>query len=250
MVVEYPTPLFLARVDKKQGTVSVYHVMPRFFARAFGKRNRLVLQPEDREDGESHSWEGLAEAFSLSAPIIRATLHDLIDEERMNALRKVFQLWVAFDRDNCDLVRRGLLRFRMPYRWRVNEMPDGGVLEIGNAVPEPDELRRAILTLAEDAECVGGQLFRLNDRPGALRAALLVYHLWRSHKNIFENEPRWRGVIPGDLGGKVCDAVNKAIGLKEGGYRYQGFEDIGKALESDAAVKKLLIGEETKAQAM
>ncbi len=40
----------------------------------------------------------------------------------MEALRKVFQYWVQFDRENCDLVRQGLLRFRIPASYRVNEL--------------------------------------------------------------------------------------------------------------------------------
>src|SRR5689334_15426081 len=36
-LVEYPTPLFLACVDKKNGILRVYHVTPRFYVWAMGK---------------------------------------------------------------------------------------------------------------------------------------------------------------------------------------------------------------------
>ena len=134
-LVEYPTPLFLACVEKKKGQVSVYHVMPRFYLWALGESpSRLELQPGDGADGQFVAWEN-GEKFSLSAPIIRATLADLIDDEKMESLRNVFRCWVRFDRENCDLVRQGLLRFRMPASYRVNQMPDAGIGELGSAHP-------------------------------------------------------------------------------------------------------------------
>jgi hypothetical protein len=57
-LVEYPTPLFLAVVDKKKGVVRVYHVMPMFYAQALGNLpNRIELNPEDTEDGNFVQWE-------------------------------------------------------------------------------------------------------------------------------------------------------------------------------------------------
>jgi hypothetical protein len=82
-LVEYPNPLFLACVDKKNLSVSVYLVMPRFHVWALGKLPvRLELKPEGRDDGKSVPWEN-GESFSLSAPIIRATIADLSDRDKM-----------------------------------------------------------------------------------------------------------------------------------------------------------------------
>jgi hypothetical protein len=236
-LVEYPTPLFLACVEKKKGQVSVYHVMPRFFVWALGKLpSRLELKPEDREDGQFVAWEN-GEAFSLSAPIIRATIADLIDDEKMERLRNVFQCWVRFDRENCDLVRQGLLRFRMPASYRVNQMPDTGIGELGSRAPAPKFLKRGILKLAESAECIGGQLFQQGDRSGALSAALLVYKLWKSYGEVFKEEPRWAGSIPGDIGG-VYAALNDEVGNST--YAYTGIDTIGNVLENDPEVKRFL----------
>jgi hypothetical protein len=64
-LIRYPTPLFLACVDKKQGSVSVYHVRPRFYLWALGNSpDRLVLTPEEREDGEFVQWQN-GQTFSL-----------------------------------------------------------------------------------------------------------------------------------------------------------------------------------------
>jgi len=55
--------------------------MPRFQVWAFGKLPvRLELKPEEMDDGKSIPWEN-GESFSLSAPIIRATIAELSDKE-------------------------------------------------------------------------------------------------------------------------------------------------------------------------
>jgi hypothetical protein len=240
-LVEYPTPLFLACVDKKKGSVSVYHVMPRFYVWALGRLpKRLVLRPEERDDGEFVAWEN-GETFSLSAPIIRATIADLTCVEATGALGKVFQCWVGFDRENCDLMRQGLLRFRMPPSYRVNQPPNAGIGEVGYAVREPEFLERGILRLAESAECIGGQLFRQGDRSGALRALLLVYHLWRTYDQVLGKQGRWVGSIPGDLGTRVCQSLNEALSDRGGPrYVFQGIDEVVKALENDPVVKRFL----------
>lgn len=184
-LVEYPVPLFLACVDKKTGILRVYHVTPRFYVWAMGELpNRLVLTLEDTEAGISVEWKN-GEEFSLSAPIIQVNCSDLISDEKMKALKEVFKCWVQIDRENCDLIRYGLLRFRMPYSYRANQSPSGGVVEIGLAAAEPHLLDRGILTSAESAECIGGQLGRLGDLSGSLRAALLVDHLRTTYPQAF-----------------------------------------------------------------
>lgn len=103
-LVKYPIPLFLACIDKRNGILRVYHVTPRFLVAMIGHLpNQLELKPEDIEEGQFVSWEG-GESFSLSAPILRVTLGDLLNEETMEKLRKVFTCWVRSDRENCELL--------------------------------------------------------------------------------------------------------------------------------------------------
>lgn len=245
-LVKYPTPLFLACVDKKRGSVSVYHVMPRFHVWAFGKLpSRLELKPEERDDGEFISWEN-GEVFSLSAPIMRATIADLIDGDKMEALRKVFQSWVQFDGENCDLVRQGLPRFRIPASYRVNELPKKGISQLGYASEEMEYLERGILRLTESAECIGGQLFRLGDRSGAVYAALLVRHLLKRYESAFAG--KLQGVVGlGDLV-FMSKRLNDALEALQNGrvvrYAYMGIDEIGKALENDPIVKRFLANNE------
>ena len=241
-LVEYPNPLFLACVDKKNLSVSVYHLMPRFHVWAFGKLPvRLELKPEEMDDGKSAPWEN-GESFSLSAPIIRATITDLGDKDKMEELYKVFQYWVQFDRENCDLVRRGLLRFRIPASYRVNELPKTGISQIGYGQSEIKFLERGILKLKESAECIGGQLDRLGDPLGALRATLLVRYLMETYDDSFKDTPE--GVT--GIGDVVflSNALNHA--LDELGdrevmrYAYSAIDEIGKSLENDPIVRRFL----------
>jgi hypothetical protein len=243
-LVEHPTPLFLACVDKKKASVSVYHVMPRFKVWAFGKLpSRLELAPEEKDDGESGPWEN-GETFSLSAPIIRVTITDLTDSTKMETLRGVFQFWVEFDRQNCDLVRLGLLRFRMPPSYRVNEVPQAGISQIGYGQPELEFLERGIVSLTESAECIGAQLVRLGDHAGGLRALLLVRHLLTQYKNVFEQ--KLQGVVGiGDLvflSNHLNEALDALQDREVARYAYSGIDEIGKALQDDPIVKRYLTG--------
>ncbi len=241
-LVDYPTPLFLACVDKKNGILRVYHVTPRFYVRAMGRLpNRLVLTPEDIVEGASADWTN-GETFSLSAPIIQVSCYDLTSDETMNRLKEVFKSWVQIDRENCDLVRYGLLRFRNPYSYRVNEVPGGSVVEVGLAVPEPEFLDRGIRTLAESAECIGGQLGRLGDLSGSLRAALLVDHLTGKYPQVFVNIPRWQSErVPADLATIVVQGLNK-VSEDGSSYLYRGLAEVQKALEEYPLVQRFLAG--------
>jgi hypothetical protein len=241
-LVQYPSPLFLAWVDKKTGIIRVYHVMPRFLLWALGKLpSRFALIPEDLEQGGFSEWKD-GDTFSLSAPIIRVSLSDLTNADTMKNLGLVFQYWVSVDRENCDLIRYGLLRFRMPPKYRVNELPDGSIAEMGSTVPEREFLRRGIVTLAESAECVGAQLGRRGDRAAALRAALLVDHLRKTYGEIFDGVLRWaRSRLPGDLGTFVPRDLNEALNDgQDGGYLYRGLEAIQAVLDADPVVKRFL----------
>jgi hypothetical protein len=240
-LVEHPTPIFLAFIDKKNGILRVYHVTPRFYVWATGQiSDRLELRPEDREDGEFIKWEN-GTTFSLSAPILRVTIADLLDEARMRLLRDVFATWVRLDRENCDLVRQGLFRFRMPNSYRVNQMPSQSIVELGNAVPERTTLKRGILTLAESVQCIGGQLGQIGDRSGALLAALLLDHLQIHYPDMFHDSVRWQSRIPGQLGHIVCSGLNQVMPTDQTiQYYYQGLEAVEAILANDPLVKRYL----------
>jgi hypothetical protein len=239
-LVEYPIPLFLCTVSKKKGLVRVYHVFPRFYVWALGMLpNRLELKPGEDRDGKFVEWEN-GSNFSLSAPIIEASCNDLMNADRMEELRNIFARWVRFDRENCDLVRQGLLRFRMPASYRVNELPQTGIGEVGLALPDLEFLRRGLLRLAEAIECIGGQLGQRGDRAFALEAALLLDRIQKEHPDVFTDNPSWRHRVPGLLGQIVNQGLNQAQG--NSGYMYAGLEAVETMMANDPLIKKYLDG--------
>jgi hypothetical protein len=188
---QYPTPLFLACVDKSGGTLAIYHTMSRFLAGMWQPPAHLQLTPAALDDGESVGWTDGTE-FSLSAPILRVSLSDYADERKMDILRDVLKYWVALDTFNCDLRRIGLLRFRMPHRYRVNEIPAlGGFVEQGMLRPTDSQLVRAVSMLVEVVDCVGDQLRVRGDRISALCAAMLLRHLKATRAPELTADPRW-----------------------------------------------------------
>ena len=234
-LVEYPQPLFLASVDKRAGILRVHHVMPRFAVGTFPPLpDRLLLKSEDIEEGVPVDWSNGTE-FSLSAPILRVTLPDLLDESVMVRLRKVFAEWVRRDRENCDLARQGLLRFRTPSSYRVNEMPAESIDEMGNAAPSLAMIMRGLLASAEAAECIGGQLARNGDRETALHAALFVNRVQQAYPYVFKGHVRWRQRLPADLGRLVCSKLNRPSEA-----RYEGIDDVADALRRHPRVARFL----------
>ena len=232
-LIKHPAPLFLACVDKKRGLLSVYHVMPRFMIWAIDHNvERITLTPGDGDDGAFVEWRD-NDSFSLSAPILRVGLADLIDEEKLNALRAVFEYWVRLDRENCVLVSSGLFRFRMPPMYRTNKLPSSGIGEIGCSLPDPTSLSRGVVVTAEAAECIGGQLRRLGDREAALYATLLVYHLRKHHEAAFKDLPRWSMMLPGDMGMVISRELNASVSKDSGSdYLYRGVETVARSIAS------------------
>ena len=158
----------------------------------------------------------------------------------MEQLRGVFERWVSHERENCDLAKRGLLRFRIPLPYRVNEMPPSNIYEMGNAMPPDEFIKDGILTLAEDAECLAGQFYRRDDRIGALVSLMLVRHLRKKYDLLFEGQSRWQGGFPADLGIVVNRALNEAVGRPGGRAEFYGVDQLQTFLEQNPAVKKFV----------
>jgi hypothetical protein len=121
-LIEQPIPVFLACVDKREGILTLYKTLPRFLAGFWELPDRLELVLSNADEGHGSQWKE-ASKFELSAPILRVTLTDLMNDESMVHFRKVLQFWVRVDRDNCAFRSVGLLRLIEPYSYRVNEIP-------------------------------------------------------------------------------------------------------------------------------
>ncbi len=238
-LLEYPTPLFLACVNKGGGLLSVYHTMPRFLAGFWPAPLRLELTPTLLDDGECTQWTD-GQKFSLSAPILRVALADLLDEAKLLALREVLQYWVTVDSYNCDLRRMGLLRFRMPDRYKVNEVPvRAGTAEQGMTRPTPEQLARAVRMLFEAADCVGDQLRTQGDRAGALRAALLLRYLRQSRTADLEADPRWQGGALSGLEMHVSYDLTDALGTASS-YVFENLDKVISLLDAIDIVAKYM----------
>lgn len=235
----HPLPLFLCTVDKKKGLVRVYHSIPRFQIWALGKLpDSVQLKPEKGIAGKFDTCAELP-ACSLSAPILEVSLVDLTDEARLRALRNVFAYWVNLDRENCELMRAGLLRFRRPDSYRCNERPSTNT-QIDLSYTDDEILKPGILRLAEAIECIGGQLSHPSRGRYALlglEAAMLLDRIQNEFPEAFRCEPFWQRRVPGLLHQFVVARLQLALGTN---YVYSGLDTVKSALENLPLVRKYL----------
>ena len=188
-LINHPTPLYLACVDKSGGRLSIYRTAARFLA-AMWPHDRLVLTPSLGDEGEHPQWRDNVH-FDMSVPILRVTFADMTRKKRLAHLRKVFEFWVAIDRNQCNMRRMGLLRVREPHRYRVNEIPvDAGTVEQGMSMPTDSQLKLAMETLVEVVDCVGHQAIMRDDPTFGLYAALLLHHI-RTTRPELADHPNW-----------------------------------------------------------
>lgn len=243
-LVEHPVPLFLCAVDKAAGRVRVYHVMPRFCVWALGRLpTRLELVPESTTSGKFVEWHA-GDVYSLSAPIIEANLDALIDEAQMLALGEVLSAWVQADRENCDLVRQGLLRFRMPTPYVTNEIPRRGLGEMGLSSPDKEFLVRGLARLAEAVQCIGGQRGQAGERRLALYAALFLDLIQKEHPDVFVTNPSFQHRVPGQLGHIVLQGLNEALEELDGpgadSYQYRGLDKVEELIAQLTLVRRFV----------
>lgn len=189
-LIEHPTPLYLAVVDKAACMLSIYKTSARFLVAFWDLPASLTLKPSAGDQGRCPQYQNPSE-FELSAPILRVTLQDLTNKEKLEELRKVFKYWVAVDRENCTFRRMGLLRLREPHAYRTNEVPNAGITEQGMVKPTPAQMRAAVRTLVEAVDCVGHQMFADGDREAGVLAALLLRHLRTARRAQFVGDLRW-----------------------------------------------------------
>jgi len=238
-IFKYSTPLFLGCVDRTKTVLSIYHTMPRFLASFWDSASQgLTLEPSDDVEGTCAQWSDSGR-FSLSAPIIRVSLAELSDPDRLESLRKTFQHWVKLDNYNCDLQRVGVLRFRMPAKYRTNDIPiDTGLVEQGRWRVTPEQLTRALQTLVEVVDCVGHQLHGSGERQSALHAALLLRHLFSVRQRDLASDPRWSHGVSPSVVNEVARELNDAIDAK--GYVFEGLDQLTAVVRKLPLVEKYL----------
>jgi hypothetical protein len=228
-LLDHPLPLFLCTVNKKEGVVRVYHTIARFQIWALGTLPaRVELTPGDGDNGDFDPCAALP-ICSLSAPILQVSLADLTDEVRMKELRGVFAYWVGLDRDNCELLRAGLLRFWRPARYKTNETPSTNT-QLTLWYTDDQVLKRGLFRLAEAIECIGGQLAHPSRGNYAfgLEAALLLDRIQKEFPGVFEGHSFWDFRVPGELYTSVVNKLWQAFGATD--YVYSGLDAVEEAL--------------------
>jgi hypothetical protein len=238
-LIDHPLPLFLSTVDKTKGIVRVYHTIPRFQIWALGQLpKKVVLKPGDGVVGTLDPCAHPPRC-SLSAPIIQVSLPDLADDQRMKRLRKVLAFWASLDRENCELVRGGLLRFRKPDRYETNKVPTTNS-QFDLAYVDDRVLKKGLFRLAEAIECIGGQLAHpnRNRRVFALHAAVLLDRIQQEFPDVFAGNPWWKLRVPGLLKQYVVRPLNEIHG--KASYLYFGLDEVEAAFAKVPLVKKYL----------
>ena len=97
----------------------------------------------------------------------------------MEQCHTVLGFWVLADADASMLRRMGLLRFWMPHRYRVNEVPSGSNVQQGMIRPSENHRTAGVRTAVEVLDYIGDQLLRAKDTEGAIYAPG-CFGAWRS----------------------------------------------------------------------
>jgi hypothetical protein len=176
-LIEYPLPLFLCIVDKRLARIRVYHTSPRFYVWSMPPLpNHLELVPTTDTRGQCTQWMG-SNTFSLSAPVLEASLEDLLRDDFYENARNVLRVWIDIDMANLDRLKAGIHSFQLPYEYNTNGEVHGGWVTQG--ITKAKSLDSALSHTKELADYLASQLHQRGDLAGAARFALLLRHLFK-----------------------------------------------------------------------
>jgi len=213
-LIKHPLPLFLCIVDKPNALLRVYHTAPRFYAWSLPPLpESLKLTPDSGRDGRAVQWDN-GETFSLSAPILKATINELLDDDFHRRIWKVLRFWIDVDLENLARIQAGIHSFKMPDKYKTNSKKIRGWVIQG--IREAPDLG---LVTDHVRECLGYltcQLYVKGDLAGAARCALLLRH------------------FPGSEGSDVSavyEAINKRVS-PDRRYLHSGVDLLGTISDS------------------
>lgn len=215
-LVEHPLPLFLCVVDKRSARLRLYHTFPRFYAWSLPPLpNRLELVPTTDPEGICTQWEGSG-TFSLSAPILDASVEELLDEQFHRRAREVLHFWIGVDLKNLARMKAGIHSFKMPDEYRTNATEFRGWVTQG--ITKAPDLAEAMEHVKESVAYLSSQLHRQGDLAGAARCALLLRHFFKD-----------------DISGATHDsflhgAINKVVGGEQD-YLFRGVDSLNALLD-------------------
>jgi hypothetical protein len=135
--VEYPSPLLLCIIQKKDGLVRVYQTMARFAAAVAAELPASMAlvpgepgpeapgKPGEPGPARTYGFDGAAGSHSLGPPILEFKVEDLLDDERFEQYRKVLHFWVLNDFDNVRRFQIGMRSVGWPGEHITNKVPAG-----------------------------------------------------------------------------------------------------------------------------
>jgi Leucine Rich repeat len=177
-LIEHPLPLFLCVVLKKEALVRVYQTSPRFYPWSLGLLpQRVELIPGEGRQGVAAEWiDGTK--FSLSAPILEASIAETLADEFVGKAKEVLQFWIDTDMENLARLRSGVRSFKVPHPYTTGERTVRGWMAHGVNRADRETVNAGIARLREPLDWVTDQLFKQGDLPGAIRGMLLLRHLY------------------------------------------------------------------------
>jgi hypothetical protein len=162
-VVEYPAPLLLCIIQKKDGLVRVYQTMARFAAAVAAELPAsMALAPGEPGSGRTYGFDAATGSHSLGPPILEFKVEDLLDDERFEQYRKVLHFWVLNDFDNVRRFQMGMRLIGWPGEHTTNKVPAGSNAKFSLVYAPPEIRAKAEETASELLEWLAR--VRLNDR--------------------------------------------------------------------------------------
>lgn len=184
-LVNHPTPLFLACVDKQKHTMSIYQTLKRFVY-GFSGRDQLTLLPSRDEEAEISNMDFMKDE-SLLAPIVNLRLEDFYDEDQLNRLHEVFKYWVDLDTRMCVWRQMGILRLSVRSTYRTNSIPSAAFnTEIGFMGAREDQMLKAMQSAVETVDYLRAVLRKSGDATTAEAADALLDRI----RTVYEDKLR------------------------------------------------------------
>ncbi len=217
-LVEHPFPLFLCVVDKSSARLRLYHTFPRFYAWSLPPLpDKLELTPTTDSEGKCIQWEG-STTFSLSAPILDASLQDLLDAQFHQRAREVLNFWIGVELKNLARIKAGVYLFEMPYEYKTNAVKfdtrgKQGITKVPNLESVMDHVKESVAYLSS-------QLHRRGDLAGAARCALLLRHFFKEN------------IRDGTHDSLLHDALNEVVGGKQD-YLFSGVDSLNVLIDQN-----------------
>lgn len=212
-VIEHPLPIFFCVVDKKSATLRIYHTSPRFHLWVEGSHfDRVEMTLGDGTKGFGHPWGETLEneetpvipsdcKYSLSAPIAKFSINEILDTDFHIKIKKILYKWVESDRRNIFRIQAGTRSFETFSKYETNN-------------PEYTTITRYSRNELRDEE------------QEAFRRSFIEQA--KSLSKGFAAKKDWLGMIYVDLLQRHLDALNY---IEDGGHGYHLYSELRKHFE-------------------